>query len=456
MNIGYFGTLLIKNKILTRLTIAFTILLVQPIIADEAVKGVQQVLKDCGFNPGPVDGIWGGSSVSAARQFVMAHGLTPSSIDDILFVQADSFRVGDSGPCPDTQPAQAKAVEGGPVEPVVTESDQAEQVEVASSPYAEIAELLEQPLSEDDNRRGWVEDQDYDFVYGSVTRVSENGTVLTYYYGGGGASVTFTKFSLSDIESMEVPEMTEHEKEQMRQYQKTVEDMQSLYYFCKEGIQCSRKIKTFFSHGTEEAVHDFKILVEKNGESDVWEDEDYGYSFSAHESGQLPDAWRSGRYVDYHAVVAAFDRIKETGNQQAGQALQCYNWASLGTFNIGKWKNGHGQETGGLLVGSNDELYDDDELWESYDHYHNGKIVLSTCEGAANDARDNAVSAMIRIGRKADDVENEKRRITDFYQDNLLKCQSHFKRLYGKYKGRFCGDQQMTNRDMSIDADFEK
>ena len=152
----------------------------------------------------------------------------------------------------------------------------------------------------------------------------------------------------------------------------------------------------------------------------------------------------------------AFDRLHDgNGNQQAGQKVQCYNWVSLGTFNMGSWINGNGRKTGGYVIGSNDELYDDDELRESYDHYHNGKIVLSSCEGAANDARDNAVSAMIRIGRQADDVENEKRRITDFYQDNLLKCQSHFERLHGKYKGRFCGDQQTTNRDMSIDADFE-
>ncbi|MCY4227838.1 MAG: hypothetical protein OXF20_09150 [Gammaproteobacteria bacterium] len=90
------------------------------------------------------------------------------------------------------------------------------------------------------------------------------------------------------------------------------------------------------------------------------------------------------------------------------------------------------------LVGSTTKLYDDDELWERYDHYYNDVTVISTCSGAANDARDNAFKAMIRLGRSARDIEAGERRITDFYQTSLLRCQAHFKRLYDKYKGRFC------------------
>ena len=126
-----------------------------------------------------------------------------------------------------------------------------------------------------------------------------------------------------------------------------------------------------------------------------------------------------------------------TDNQsKPQQAIKCYNWVSLGTFDIGKWINGYGRETGSLPVGSGDELYEDDELWEEYDREHN-----RGCELAANHAYDNAINAMVRVGRYVDDIESERKRIEDFYQTNLYKCQAHFKRLYDKYKGKFCADQ---------------
>ena len=44
-------------------------------MASAAVKRIQQALKAKGFDPGPLDGIWGRSSISAARRFQASKGL---------------------------------------------------------------------------------------------------------------------------------------------------------------------------------------------------------------------------------------------------------------------------------------------------------------------------------------------------------------------------------------------
>ena len=44
------------------------------------VRGVQQALLDLGYNPGPVDGVWGHSSASACSAFQLDQGLTPDGI----------------------------------------------------------------------------------------------------------------------------------------------------------------------------------------------------------------------------------------------------------------------------------------------------------------------------------------------------------------------------------------
>ena len=133
---------------------------------------------------------------------------------------------------------------------------------------------------------------------------------------------------------------------------------------------------------------------------------------------------------DLENLVAYYDG---NGNQTTGQRVRCYEWTSLGTFDIGKWRNSYGRETGALPVGSNTKLYDRSELWEEYEPIHNRE-----CEFSAESAYDSAMNAMVVVGRHVDDVENERKRIKDFYQANLLKCQFHFKRIWHKYEGKFC------------------
>ena len=127
-------------------------------------------------------------------------------------------------------------------------------------------------------------------------------------------------------------------------------------------------------------------------------------------------------------LIAHYDGSGNT----TGQPVKCYNWVNLGTFNLGKWRNGNGRETSGLPAGSGIKIWDDEELLKDY------KAARQQCVSSANGAMDSAVSAMVLIGRQASDVDNEKKRIRSFYRANLGKCQSEFHRRYRKYQNKFC------------------
>ncbi len=69
--------------------------------AAESIRQLQAVLNGCGFDAGPEDGIWGRRTRSAAEQYIRAHGEPrPAADANTLMIQADSYRVGDAGPCP--------------------------------------------------------------------------------------------------------------------------------------------------------------------------------------------------------------------------------------------------------------------------------------------------------------------------------------------------------------------
>ena len=120
------------------------------------------------------------------------------------------------------------------------------------------------------------------------------------------------------------------------------------------------------------------------------------------------------------------------GDTSTGQPAKCYNWVNLGTFHLGKWTNGNGRETRALDAGLNTKIWDDETLLKDY------KIARESCVFNANDAMNSAITAMVLIGRKAKDVDNEKKRIKDFYQANLDKCQAEFKKRFLKYENKFC------------------
>ncbi len=49
-----------------------------------------------------------------------------------------------------------------------------------------------------------------------------------------------------------------------------------------------------------------------------------------------------------------------------------------------------------------------------------------------------ATSSMVVVGRLATDVENEKKRIKDYFQGQVNRCQANFRHRYSKYAGRIC------------------
>jgi uncharacterized protein (TIGR02594 family) len=49
-------------------------------MATEAARTIQQALKDKGFDPGPVDGVWGRATIAAVIRFQTANALTPDGV----------------------------------------------------------------------------------------------------------------------------------------------------------------------------------------------------------------------------------------------------------------------------------------------------------------------------------------------------------------------------------------
>ena len=41
----------------------------------ENIRQTQEILKDCGFNPGPIDGVWGKQTRKATKDFIRASGI---------------------------------------------------------------------------------------------------------------------------------------------------------------------------------------------------------------------------------------------------------------------------------------------------------------------------------------------------------------------------------------------
>jgi uncharacterized protein (TIGR02594 family) len=49
-------------------------------MASQSVRQIQQALKDKGFNPGEVDGVWGRNTIAAVRLFQTRNGLKPDGV----------------------------------------------------------------------------------------------------------------------------------------------------------------------------------------------------------------------------------------------------------------------------------------------------------------------------------------------------------------------------------------
>ena len=65
------------------------------------VKALQQVLRQCGFDPGPSDGTWGTKTARATADYIRAHGGRPDSgSEHSLIWEAQKYIISAGSPCP--------------------------------------------------------------------------------------------------------------------------------------------------------------------------------------------------------------------------------------------------------------------------------------------------------------------------------------------------------------------
>ena len=85
---------------------------------DEKVREIQAMLDECGFNPGPADGLWGKRTAASAAAYVTRHGGSPTLGNaSTLMAQVDNYKAGGQGPCP----ADHEATGSSGDEPLVPE-----------------------------------------------------------------------------------------------------------------------------------------------------------------------------------------------------------------------------------------------------------------------------------------------------------------------------------------------
>jgi len=65
----------------------------------KAIANAQNILKQCEYNPGPIDGIWGQKTERAAKAFISAHGDLPATDLQGLLTQLESY----NSECPNNQ-----------------------------------------------------------------------------------------------------------------------------------------------------------------------------------------------------------------------------------------------------------------------------------------------------------------------------------------------------------------
>ena len=389
-----------KIKLITKTLATFLLLisvftsgLLYGDVEKDNIRAVQQVLKDCGFNPGPIDGIWGNKTTAAAKSFVRAHGGSPEAANYvILMVKVDAYRVGDAGPCPPPGTELASEESGPTEEAGSAETDQAEESKVVGGKsenelLADVRDYLDGRTSAETSSDGTT----------TVSQLKVLGNRIEYTVADDSPTSVWT-FSLQDIEGVE---------------ENTWYDEYAGFWFRCKKDPCIR------------------FLME--GEGEYW-------------SRDIHIPIRSDMLTLFDTDLQGVKNAVETlnnliahyneggnANQSAGQPAKCYNWAKLGKFHLGTWKNSYGQVTGSLPAGLDTKIWDDDTLWKDYETIRNNHCVVG-----AESAMDSAISAMVLVGRQAADVEAERKRIKNFYQTSLDKCQAYFDSKHRKYEGKFC------------------
>ena len=402
------------------------------------IRDVQQVLKDCGFSPGPIDGVWGNQTTTAAKSFLQAHG-EPSASENttILMTQVDSYRIGDDGPCPDKVADVADQIQeeagkpGKPVDAVVDVTDQAQEGEVKDNKtelIAEVKRTMERSMNYTSAQRYYGKRCKGEFPVHVKAEIKILEDRIRYSFSSDDSAML--ECVRRDGVSTDIVATTSEEIKFI--------DIGSVFADPENSwgglrITCRQKKNENETHRCTSSTRH-----RTTGESKTYEVPHLSIPWRADQLKIWANPFdQKTAHNNAKAAAAALENLiayyDNNGNQSTGQPpSKCYEWVSLGEFNIGKWINSNGRETGSLPVGSDRKFYDRDELETDYKDYH------SNCKSSAESALDNAINAMILVGRYTDDIEDERKRIRAFYQGNLDKCQAHFKGLWEKYEGKFC------------------
>ncbi len=358
-----------------------------------SIREVQQVLKDCGFNPGPIDGIWGKITENAATAYVRAHGTTPIADDSVLLMaQVDGHRVGDSGPCPSAGTDQAS----GQSRPETEVSSVVADYSQKGNPHAgkNESELIEEVRK---NLDFHYQHDSTDSTIGVEVKVEvSDGKIIQIahadyplYTSAGLTSGGFVASYQSTIRLSEIASFSPYGD-----------------FYCRENKTCVENIHENQTFRSER----FQLGVVP-GIANFW----------------IPD---EQAVVALNNLIAHYDG--DSKNSIDKEEIMCYEWVVLGSFHLGTWRSANGFVTRSLDVGSDTKHYSREDLLEEY------MRVYKNCHTSAEFAMDAAFGAMVVVGLKVDDVEYEKKRIKEFYQNSLGLCQAEFKKRFDNYEAKMC------------------
>ncbi|MCY3875144.1 MAG: hypothetical protein OXF88_12735 [Rhodobacteraceae bacterium] len=341
--------------------------------AQDGVKDIQAMLAECGFNPGPADGLWGAKTAKAAADYVRAHGGPPGSHDETALMAQVAKHM---PTCPQTTTATNTSsgsleITGGTPEHAKSRREPLD---------GERKQLISQIANDLDGKR-YEKRHDDDFF-----RV---------------------EYAVQD-------------------HQLAI-DLEGTYlegqYFCLnlERIHGASS----FSDDEDGVEVDCRDCITMNCDIN---------RVSLGNSIQV--LFTSGTGVNPSGLANTLNRLASLNTDQS--TLQCYERAHLGTIPTGAWRNSQGRITGidaieiGPPRGSPGEASNREELATHYQAAVHQCVVFN--EHVMRDAHQNMVTA----GRHVSDVENEKRRIRDYFQSQAQECQAEFMRRFEHFEPRMC------------------
>ena len=405
----------------------------------ENIRAVQTMLTQCGFNPGPADGIWGKKTGAAASNYIHAHGGKPTTDtgnSNLLMAQVDFYRVGDAGPCP--APGEAKeetakddppqtVKKGQPEQDLKEDTDFAKETESSSGESAEdIIEWLSENISGDHYMgltSGYVGYKDHTLD----ANFQVDGDTLIHTYGLRDRSL---RIPLRDIKGVSATGYAVHQNATYRK----------LDLFCLGPVNPPSKCKTNASSCAAFPNHsrDPAYRIQYNDFPSHWQHRKEYQCF--HDSEWDPDGWTSVATLhlpkdivdDVYEKFRTLTAINRGEEPAITKKSKCFEWADLGSITPGAWINGNGFRSEAFKAGDFGEAYSNGELAEHFTDAND------QCIDHAETAMDQAIRNMIVVGRQATDVANEKKEIKNYFQGQVDRCQGEFKRRYGKYAGKIC------------------